>query len=68
LAKLRTVAFDKTGTLMLGRLSILDMQPFSRLPRHRLIESSAAAEAQVRHPVAQSLVAHAIEIHALALP
>jgi cation transport ATPase len=53
---------------MLGRLSILDMQPFSRLPRHRLIESSAAAEAQVRHPVAQSLVAHAIEIHALALP
>jgi Cu2+-exporting ATPase len=68
LAKLHTVAFDKTGTLTLGRLSILDVQPFSGLPQRRLVELAAAAEAQVRHPVAQALVAHAIEVHALTLP
>lgn len=68
LAGLRGVAFDKTGTLTRGRLAVLGVQPLARgLSAERLLQLAAAPEAQLRHPVARALVAHA-QAQGLALP
>jgi len=59
LATLHGMAFDKTGTLTRGRLAILDMHPLGLLNGDHLLQLAAAAENQLRHPVARALVRHA---------
>ena len=69
LATLRGIAFDKTGTLTCGRLSVLEVRPFCiRLTSDRVLQLAAAAETQLRHPVAQALVSHAVNMRGLELP
>jgi Cu2+-exporting ATPase len=69
LATLRGIAFDKTGTLTCGHLAVLDVQPMqTRINAHRLLQLAAAAETQLRHPVARALVAHAEQVCGLTLP
>jgi Cu2+-exporting ATPase len=53
------MAFDKTGTLTRGRLAILEMHPLATLNGDHLLQLAAAAEHQLRHPVARALVRHA---------
>jgi manganese/zinc-transporting P-type ATPase C len=60
LARVDTVVFDKTGTLTWGmphvsRVASLD----PRLPVERVLGLAAAAEREVRHPVARAIVRHA---------
>ena len=69
LATLRGIAFDKTGTLTAGRLSVLEVRPFTKgLNADRVLQLAAAAEVQLRHPVARALVAHAKSVCGLDLP
>jgi Cu2+-exporting ATPase len=69
LANLRGIAFDKTGTLTCGHLTVLDVRRFTnRLSADRILQLAAAAETQLRHPVARALVSHAREVRGLDLP
>ena len=69
LATLRGIAFDKTGTLTCGRLAVLEVRPFgATVSPDRLLQLAAAAETQLRHPVARALVAHARTVRGLDLP
>ena len=69
LATLRGIAFDKTGTLTCGHLAVLDVKPFhARMGADRVLQLAAAAETQLRHPVARALVLHAEKVRGLTLP
>ena len=69
LATLQGIAFDKTGTLTRGHLTVLDVRPFhSGISADRILQLAAAAETQLRHPVARALVAHAENVRGLTLP
>lgn len=69
LATLRGIAFDKTGTLTCGHLAVLDVKAFHpRIKADRVLQLAAAAETQLRHPVARALVLHAEQVCGLTLP
>ena len=69
LASLRGIAFDKTGTLTSGHLSVLDVRSMhARMSADRMLQLAAAAETQLRHPVARALVLHAEQVCGLTLP
>jgi Cu2+-exporting ATPase len=69
LATLRGMAFDKTGTLTSGHLTVLDVRPMhARISADRILQLAAAAETQLRHPVARALVLHAEQVRGLTLP
>lgn len=69
LATLQGIAFDKTGTLTCGHLAVLEVRPLrAGISADRVLQLAAAAETQLRHPVARALVAHAQNIRGLVLP
>lgn len=69
LASMQTIAFDKTGTLTRGAPAILDVRMFSsQVQAEHMVRLAAAAETQLRHPVAQALVRYAVEQKELVLP
>lgn len=69
LATLQGIAFDKTGTLTRGHLAVLDVHTLCHtISADRLLQLAAAAETQLRHPVARALVAHAQIVRGLELP
>jgi cation-transporting P-type ATPase C len=69
LATLRGIAFDKTGTLTCGHLAVLDVRSMHpRMSADRMLQLAAAAETQLRHPVARALVLHAAQVRGLTLP
>ncbi|MDD5335190.1 MAG: heavy metal translocating P-type ATPase, partial [Rhodoferax sp.] len=69
LATLQGIAFDKTGTLTCGHLAVLDVRSFcAGLTADRVLQLAAAAETELRHPVARALVAHARTVRGLELP
>lgn len=69
LATLQGIAFDKTGTLTCGQLTVLEVKSFqSQLSTDRILQLAAAAETQLRHPVAYALVRHAESSRGLTLP
>jgi Cu2+-exporting ATPase len=69
LATLRGIAFDKTGTLTCGHLAVLDVRSMqARMSSDRILQLAAAAETQLRHPVARALVLHAEHVRGLTLP
>jgi Cu2+-exporting ATPase len=69
LATLRGIAFDKTGTLTCGHLAVLEVKPLHPgIRADRLLQLAAAAETQLRHPVARALVQHAEQVRGLTLP
>jgi heavy metal translocating P-type ATPase len=63
LAEVDTVVFDKTGTLTHGAPAIVDIISYQRgiSPNH-LLALATAAEARLRHPVAEALRAKAREL------
>jgi Cu2+-exporting ATPase len=69
LAHLHGIAFDKTGTLTSGHMAVLEVKTFgSGLRADGLLRLAAAAETQLRHPVARALVSHARMTRGLELP
>ncbi len=55
-----TVAFDKTGTITLGKLSVSDVTGFN-ISEDELIKLAAAVESRSEHPVGKSVVHYANE-------
>jgi Cu2+-exporting ATPase len=69
LANLKGIAFDKTGTLTCGHLAVLEVRSWCDvLSSDRVLQLAAAAEVQLRHPVARALVAHARMARGMLLP
>ena len=65
LAEVDTVIFDKTGTLTHGSPAVLDVISYERaMTAPHLLGLAAAAETQLKHPVAQALRAKAQELGA----
>ena len=55
LAKVKSVAFDKTGTITEGKFAVADVFPVG-VSRDELIRLSASAECKSTHPIAKSLM------------
>ena len=69
LGTLKGIAFDKTGTLTTGKLEVLEVKAFnSNISVDQVLLLAAAAEMELRHPVAKALVAYAKNIKGLTLP
>lgn len=66
-SRVRTVAFDKTGTITRGRPELVAIIPASDMPDDRLLALAAAAEQYSSHVLASSVTAAAVE-RGLALP
>ncbi len=60
-ATLQAVALDKTGTLTVGRLRVVDAVPHGDTDRRRLLQLAAALESGSTHPLAQAVVQYAKE-------
>lgn len=58
-ARLRVVAFDKTGTITEGKLAVETVVPLNGHSEADLLARVAALEARSTHPIAQALLAHA---------
>jgi Cd2+/Zn2+-exporting ATPase len=55
-ARLRAIAFDKTGTVTQGKPAVLDLFPLSGHTEHELLEIAASIESQSSHPLARAIV------------
>lgn len=53
-ADLKTVVFDKTGTITKGEFAVRSVQPYG-VSREELLETAALAEGYSNHPIAESL-------------
>jgi Cd2+/Zn2+-exporting ATPase len=57
-ARLRAMAFDKTGTLSWGQPAVVGVVPFDGHGERELIERAAALEARSTHPLAKAILEH----------
>ena len=57
--RVHTVAFDKTGTITVGKLSVTDMAVFGDTTEDMLLSRIAAAEHLSEHPIGAAIVAEA---------
>ncbi len=55
LTQVKTVVFDKTGTLSQGNFRVTDIVTCNGLSQHQLLALAAQVEGQSNHPVAQSI-------------
>ncbi len=58
-ARLKVIAFDKTGTITQGRPSVETVVPLNGHSEEELLARAAALEARSTHPIAQAILAHA---------
>ena len=58
-AKLRTVVFDKTGTITSGQPQVKQIIPASQFSREQLLTAAAAIEKFSSHPLANAITAEA---------
>jgi Cd2+/Zn2+-exporting ATPase len=61
LAKLKSIAFDKTRTLTYGRHSVTDVITFGNHSKDEVIADAAGIEQFSSHPLAESILAYAKE-------
>ncbi len=59
MGKTGIIAFDKTGTITMGRLTVSDIIPMSSLRRERLLSLTASAEARSEHPLGKAITERA---------
>lgn len=59
LARAKTVAFDKTGTITNGHLSVADVTPVDGIDKQQLLQLAASVEQHSNHVLARSLVEYA---------
>ncbi len=55
LADVDTVVLDKTGTVTIGRLELVALQPMGRLDKEGLLRESLSCAVGSRHPVARAI-------------
>jgi heavy metal translocating P-type ATPase len=54
-----TVAFDKTGTVTVGRPEILEIRPLTGVTERAVLDAAAIAERRSEHPLAKAIVRRA---------
>lgn len=54
--KIKTVVFDKTGTITKGEPSVTDIVPAAKYTQEKILEYAAAVEKGSEHPLAQAIV------------
>lgn len=59
-ARLKVIAFDKTGTITEGRPSVEKVVPLNGHSEEELLARAAALETRSTHPIAQAILAHAV--------
>jgi Cd2+/Zn2+-exporting ATPase len=59
LARVRVVAFDKTGTVTTGRLTLDDVRAIAGYTADDVVMLAASVESQSEHPIAAAIVASA---------
>ena len=59
LATVRVVAFDKTGTVTTGQLTLDAVRPFAGYSDNELLGAAAAVESQSEHPIAAAILTEA---------
>ncbi|HJU45022.1 MAG TPA: heavy metal translocating P-type ATPase [Vicinamibacterales bacterium] len=59
LAGVRVVAFDKTGTVTTGNLTVDAVRPIGGHSEQELIRAAASVESQSEHPIAEAILAEA---------
>ncbi|VEP40568.1 MULTISPECIES: heavy metal translocating P-type ATPase [Tessaracoccus] len=55
--RVQTIAFDKTGTITTGQMSVARVDTAESVGRDELLELAAAVESGSEHPIAQAIVA-----------
>lgn len=58
-ARLKAVAFDKTGTVTQGKLTVEQVVPLNGHDEAALLARAAALEARSTHPIARAILSHA---------
>lgn len=61
LHKVNTVIVDKTGTITIGKPTLVDMQNFSELKDEEFLSVLASLEKKSEHPIAHAIVVYAEE-------
>jgi len=61
--RITTVVLDKTGTITVGRPSVVDVHRVTTMPETDLVRLAAAAERGSEHPLAEAIVRLAEERH-----
>lgn len=61
LHKVDTVLVDKTGTITIGKPTLVDIQNFSNLPEEKFVSLLASLEKKSEHPIASAVTAYAEE-------
>lgn len=61
LHKVDTVIVDKTGTITIGKPTLVDIKNLSDLPDNELISILASLEKKSEHPIAHAIVSYAQE-------
>jgi Cd2+/Zn2+-exporting ATPase len=59
LARLKALAFDKTGTITSGRFSVTSVEPAEGFSSEALLGMAASLESESSHPLARAVVADA---------
>ena len=60
LAGVRVVAFDKTGTVTTGRLTLDAVHPINGYRVDEIVKAAASVESQSEHPIASAILASAL--------
>jgi Cd2+/Zn2+-exporting ATPase len=58
-AHIKAIAFDKTGTITKGELSVKSVVPFNEHSELDLLKIASAIEVRSEHPIAKAVVLHA---------
>ncbi len=67
-ARLKAIAFDKTGTVTEGRLEVTSVEPLNGHTERELLERAAALEGRSSHPLARAVLAYAAKLGVVAAP
>lgn len=62
LHKIKAIAFDKTGTITKGRLSVDKILSFSNADEEKILRFAASIEKMSQHPIGNAIVRHAEEM------
>lgn len=59
MGKVNTIAFDKTGTITHGRLSVCDIEAKEGYTREQILGLAVSAELKSEHPLAKAIISYA---------
>lgn len=60
-SNLKAIAFDKTGTLSIGKPKVYEVVRINKLPEEKILELAASIESRSEHPLGDAIVQRAKE-------